>query len=139
MLNNLFNYLARRRRRFFVLFSLAAFSLMTFLLWAKVSRPSLLSRQEESQGARPARYSYQKADPPLLQQSPIHRGHIASNEVTDPSFIPPQIIRLREEILKENTDEFLVPVLKDFEYSEVDLVAKRDPHFEDYDDVLIFN
>ena len=43
----------------------------------------------------------------------------------------------REKIREENTDPFLLPVLRDYKFSEVNLFKTRQIKFSDYDDEIV--
>jgi hypothetical protein len=107
---------------------------MTFLLWSRV-------QQTGSSGSDLSPHAnYQKADPP-----PIHKNNLLQdpNNAAGVSFlsnsnakVPFNVERKRKTVLAENTDEFLLPVLKDFAFSEVDLASRKLPSFDDYDDEI---
>ncbi|XP_021962988.1 polypeptide N-acetylgalactosaminyltransferase 13 [Folsomia candida] len=145
MLTNVCNYFVRRRRRLFFVLSTFSLCLIIFILWSR-QRPSYSNgggvdgadKSDDYNSNRivfPGRFGYQEADHLALQ----HDAEAVVDTSTGddhPGTISAQILSLRVQARKENRDEFLVPVLRDFEFSEVDLLPIRLVLHNDYDEEI---
>jgi hypothetical protein len=124
MLQSLFNFSSRRRRLLLYKIIALSFFLFVVLLWIN-SRggpdPTAVDRLHSKHRSR-----YQKAE-----GAPEGLGAVEEewNDEEDED-------ERRRIVEKENMDEFLVPVLQEYKYVEVDLREKHSSPFDDYDEEI---
>ena len=125
MLKSICNFSSRRRRVLLVKV-VVLFSFVTALiLW--LSRPSDLDPTAVDRlHSLKSRGRYQKAEwAPAEIEAIVGEGNDEEEEE-----------ERRRIIEKENMDEFLVPVLQEYKYIEVDLKEKHSSPYDDYDDEI---
>lgn len=125
---------------------------MTLLLWSKSTikadgsgGDSIMGSSERLTGAKPGRDLGNSID--SLKAPEEHVIHPVNpvldkvNEITQKNkwehFDSSKLDEARRNVLAENTDEFLDPVLRDVKYTEVDLNGRREVVLDDYDEEIV--